>query len=340
MPHNIRVAVVGGGSFGTTLARLVAENGFETRLWLRNAESVAEVNQQHTNSRYLPGVALPEALTATDDLAAALAGAGIIFMAVPSQFFRSVAHRMSPLVPAGTVLVSTTKGIESEGFRLMSQVLAEEIPQACIGAISGPNLAREIADRQLTGTVIASPDPVVVRTAQEVLRCAYLRVYSNPDIYGAELGGALKNIYAIIAGMAAALGVGDNTRALLITRSLAEMSRFAARLGANPMTFMGLSGMGDLMATCLSPLSRNYRVGFEVGQGRSLDEVVAHLGQVAEGVNTLRLVKHKADELGVYMPLVRGLYEVLFNGRTVGEVVGGMMAAEQNTDVEFVLGDG
>lgn len=337
MQQQIRVAVVGGGSFGTTLARVVAENGFPVKLWLRNDESVREVNESHCNSRYLPGVSLPDSLVATSDMADALAGVNAIFMAVPSQYFREVGRRMAPLVPDGTVLLSTTKGIEAKGFKLMSQVLAEEIPQACIGAISGPNLAREIADKQLTGTVIASPDSRVVLTAQQLLRCSYLRVYSNPDIYGAELGGALKNIYAIIAGMGAALGIGDNTRALLITRSLAEMSRFAARLGANPMTFMGLSGMGDLMATCLSPLSRNYRVGYEVGKGRTLDDVVSHLGQVAEGVNTLKLVKLKADELGVYMPLVRGLYEVLFNGRTVMEVVDAMMSADQNTDVEFVL---
>ncbi len=333
-----RVAVIGGGSFGTTLARVVAENGFPVTLWLRNQDSVCEVNQRHTNSRYLPDIALPESLVATSDMAQALAGVEAIFMAVPSQYFREVGRQMAPLVPAGTVLLSTTKGIEAEGFKLMSQVLAEEIPQAAIGAISGPNLAREIAAKQLTGTVIASPEPRVVQTAQSLLRCSYLRVYSNPDMYGAELGGALKNIYAIISGMGAALGIGDNTRALLITRSLAEMSRFAARLGANPMTFMGLSGMGDLMATCLSPLSRNYRVGYEVGQGRSLEEVVSQLGQVAEGVNTLRLVKHKADELGVYMPLVSGLYEVLINGKAVMEVVGAMMSADQNTDVEFVLG--
>lgn len=337
MTQTCSVAVVGGGSFGTTIASLAADNGHSVLLWLRSEEAASEINQAHTNSRYLPGVVLNPAVRATTDLAA-LRQAELVFMAVPSQYCRETARRLAPVLNAGTAVVSTTKGIEADSFKLMSQVLAEELPQARVGALSGPNLAREIAARQLTGTVVASHDPDVCRLAGQVLRSRYLRVYASDDIYGAELGGALKNIYAIIAGMAAALGVGDNTKALLITRSLAEMSRFAVRLGANAMTFMGLSGMGDLIATCQSPLSRNYRVGFEVGQGKTLAQVVESLGQVAEGVNTLQLVKQRADELGVYMPLVQGLHAVLINGHAVDEVVQSMMSRERSSDVEFTLG--
>lgn len=333
------IVVMGGGSFGTVLANLVAENGHRATLWLRNSKRAAEINDHHFNSVYLPGFQLHERVAASTDIAA-VADADIILMAVPSRSCREVAREMAPHVRAATSLISTTKGIEAGTFRLMSQVLREEIPAVRLGVLSGPNLAREIAERQLTGTVIASDDVDLVATIQEVLRSSYFRVYSGSDMYGVELGGALKNIYAIISGMAAAMQIGQNTMGLLLTRSLAEMSRFAVHLGANPSTFIGLAGVGDLIVTCMSPLSRNYRVGYALGEGRDLESVVAELGQVAEGVNTLNLVKHRADELGVYMPLVQGLYQVIYEGRTVAEVVGAMMSAEQNTDVEFVFQGG
>jgi len=209
------------------------------------------------------------------------------------------------------------------------------MPNLRIGVLSGPNLAKEISQRQLTGSVIASKDDSVIRAVQELLGCRYFRLYASNDMYGVELGGALKNCYAIMSGMGAAMGLGQNTVSMLITRSLAEMSRFAVNMGADPMTFLGLSGVGDLIVTCMSPLSRNYRVGFELGKGKPLDEVVAELGQVAEGINTLKIVRQKAEELGVYMPLVTGMYEIVFNRRQVGEVVEKLMLGEQSTDVEF-----
>ena len=219
----------------------------------------------------------------------------------------------------------------------MSQVLAEELPAHILGVMSGPNLAKEIVERHLTATVIASESEALVETVQALLHSSYFRVYASKDMYGVELGGALKNCYAIMCGMAAALGSGQNTLGMLLTRSLAEMSRFAVELGADPMTFLGLSGVGDLIVTCMSPLSRNYRVGYALGEGKPLDEIIAELGQVAEGINTLRLVKDQAEKMDVYMPLINGMYDILHNGKDIEAVVGSLMMGEQNTDVEFTL---
>lgn len=332
-----RVAVLGGGSFGTALANIVADNGHRVRLWLRNAERAEAINREHCNREYLPDYPLNPSLEATADLAVAVADCDVVFMAVPSHSCREVARIVAAHINPGCLVISTTKGIEPEGFLLMSQVLAQELPQARIGVLSGPNLAREIAARQITATVVASPDAALNQSVQELLHCGYFRVYASSDMYGVELGGALKNVYAIMAGMAAAMGIGHNTIAMLITRSLAEMSRFAVCKGADPSTFLGLAGVGDLLVTCMSPLSRNYRVGFELGQGKPLQQVVDTLGQVAEGVNTLRLLKFEAERLQVRMPLVSGLYAIIHEGQTIGDVVGSLMWAEQTSDVEFTL---
>ncbi|MCP4466469.1 MAG: NAD(P)H-dependent glycerol-3-phosphate dehydrogenase [Halieaceae bacterium] len=337
MAKQYRVAVLGGGSFGTAIANIMAENDHQVCLWMRNQERADEINSQHINSVYLPDYPLNEKLLASTDLASAVSHCEIVFMAVPSSSSRDVARELACHLAADVMLVSTTKGIEANGFVLMSQVLAEELPTARIGVLSGPNLAREIAAKQITASVIASEDEGLNETIQNLLHCGNFRVYTSNDVFGVELGGALKNIYAIIVGMAAALGTGQNTISLLMTRSLAEMSRFAVHKGADPMTFLGLSGVGDLICTCSSPLSRNYRVGFQLGEGKDLDQIVAELGQVAEGVNTLKLIKQQADELGIYMPLVSGLYDVIYNKKTIGEVVGSMMFAEQNRDVEFTV---
>jgi glycerol-3-phosphate dehydrogenase (NAD(P)+) len=336
-----RVAVLGGGSFGTALANIVAENGHAVTLWLRNSERADEINKLHCNSEYLPSYPLHEALRASTDLGEAVADCDFVFMAVPSSSCRTVARELAQHILPRTILISTTKGIEAtddaKTFRMMSDVLREEIADVRFGVLSGPNLAKEIAARQITATVIASADPEVNTQVQALLRCRYFRVYDSADMLGVELGGALKNVYAIIAGMAAAMGIGHNTIAMLITRALAEMTRFAVHKGADPITFMGLAGIGDLMVTCMSPLSRNYQVGHALGKGKQLDVIIAELGQVAEGINTLKLLKIHAESIGVRMPLVAGLYEILYNGRSIPEVVGQLMLAEQNRDVEYSL---
>jgi glycerol-3-phosphate dehydrogenase (NAD(P)+) len=332
-----KVAVLGGGSFGTVIANIMANNGHEVCLWLRNAERADEINTQHCNKSYLPDYQLNAALTASTELADAVNGKDIVFMSVPSKSCREVAKELARHISPNTLLISTTKGIEHDNFKLMSQVLKEEIPSANIGVMSGPNLAKEIASQQITGTVIASGDEQLNQTIQELLHSGTFRVYASSDIYGVELGGALKNIYAIMAGMAAAMNIGQNTVSMLLTRSLAEMSRFAVYKGADPMTFLGLAGVGDLIATCMSPLSRNYRVGFQLGEGKELDVIIADLGQVAEGVNTLKLIMQEAEQAGIYMPLASALYDVIYNAKTVKEVVGKMMFAEHNRDVEFTI---
>lgn len=335
--QGMTVAVLGGGSFGTALASIAADNGHEVRQWLRDVELVESINVDHRNPRYLPGYPINLRVAASTKLEWVLESANLVLVAIPSGAFAEVVRQARPWLRAEQILVSTTKGIQQDGFKLMSQILEEETGSGHVGVLSGPNLATEVADKQLTATVIASHDPITRSRVQAALGCDYFRVYASNDRYGVELGGALKNIYAIAAGMAASLGMGENTRSMLLTRALAEMSRFAVSQGANPMTFLGLSGVGDLIVTCSSQLSRNYRVGYALGQGKSLDHAVAELGQVAEGVNTVRLVREKADQEGVYMPLAEGLFQVLFQGVPARGMARLLMQGEQSSDVEFVL---
>lgn len=337
MSQHAPVAVLGGGSFGTVIANMIAEKGIPVRLWMRRREAAEKINAERMNSRYVPNYPLAASLTAVSDLEQALEGTEIVFMAIPSSGVRQVITQAKAFLRPEQMLVSTTKGIEAGTFSLMSEILAEVVPGARIGVLSGPNLAKEVARHELTGTVIASTDEVLRDSVQSLLHSPYFRVYANTDTYGVELGGTLKNIYAIASGMSAAFEMGENTKSMLLTRSLAEMSRFAVSMGANPLTFLGLAGVGDLMVTCMSSLSRNYRVGYALGQGKTLQEAVEVLGEVAEGVNTLKLVKQKADEMDVYMPLVQGLYQVVFENAPVREVAHGMMTNVQNSDVEFVL---
>lgn len=337
MPEISRTAVLGGGSFGTAIARVLADNGYGVNFWMRDPEQAESIRTKRENSRYMPGVYLDEVIEPTNDIREAIASADLVFVALPSKVFRQVIRDASSCFHSGQMVVSLTKGIEKVGFKLMSEVLREELPDVEIGVLSGPNLAAELVDRELTASVVASEDVRVRETVQNVLGNEYLRIYANVDIYGVELSGALKNIYAVVSGLAAARDMGENTKAMLITRSLAEMSRFAVSLGANPMTFLGLAGVGDLIVTCTSSRSRNYRVGYAVGRGATLEDAIAELGQVVEGVRTLELVREKAEEIEVYMPLVRGLHEILHNQASITDVVNALMTAPQNSDVEFIL---
>jgi glycerol-3-phosphate dehydrogenase (NAD(P)+) len=333
-----RVAVIGGGSFGTVIANITAQNGHRVNFWMRSEELVDQVNELHENSQYLPGYKLNERVKATHDMAEAVSDCNVIFVAVPSTSFRSVVQQVVEHAPADVILVSTTKGIESGSFMLMSQILSEEAPTAKVGVLSGPNLAKEIASNQLTGTVIASGLEEVRETIKDILKSDSFRVYTNDDMYGVELGGSLKNIYAIIAGMAAALGMGHNTNSMLVTRSLTEMARFGREMGADPMTFLGLAGVGDLVVTCSTPLSRNYRIGVALGKGKSLQGAIEEVGQVAEGVNTVKLVAEKAAEVGVYMPLATGLYKIIYEQDSISSIISSLMLGEQALDVEFAAG--
>jgi len=337
MSENMRIAVLGGGSFGTVIANIAAENGCQVRLWMRNEDTVKTIQSTRSNEKYLPGLMLHENLHATTNLSEAILNAEIVFFAIPSKSFRKVVETVNDLIEPTQMVVSTTKGIEPNSLNMMSDVLRSELPQCAYGVLGGPNLAKEIAKHELTATVIASESSDLRQSVQKALGCAYFRVYASADVSGVELGGALKNIYAIMAGIVAAKGLGENTTSMLLTRSLAEMGRFAQFQGANPMTFLGLAGVGDLIATCSSPLSRNYRVGFAFGSGKNLEQAVDELGEVAEGVNTLVQIKRYADEQEIYMPLVQGLYKVIYEGVPLAMVISQLMAGEQNSDVEFTL---
>jgi len=334
---SLNVAVLGGGSFGTAIGNIAASNGNATVLWMRNQKLITEINQLHKNSQYLPDAKLSDTLIASDQLDRAISIADIVFVAIPGKFFREVVAAAKVFASARQIWISTSKGIEEESFKLMSQVLTEELPGQACGVLSGPNLAKEIAMKTITATVVASDNAQVRTTVQQALSNHYFRVYANSDIYGVELAGALKNIYAIISGMASAMQQGENTKSMIITRSLAEMSRFAVVMGANPLTFLGLAGVGDLVVTCTSPLSRNFRVGYALAQGQSLEDIVSNLHEVAEGINTTHTIHHKALELEIEMPLVAGLYKIIYNKMPVAKVIKELMLREQNSDVEFIL---
>ncbi len=331
----MQVAIVGAGNFGTAIANIVAGNGVDVRLWMRDEVQLADIRAHGENRRYLPGHALAERVTPTADLAFAVQASDVVFVTVPSASFRAVAEELAGMTSPGACVISGTKGIEAEGFHLMSETLKLVLPEARIGVISGPNLAEEMADGRYTGTVVASRHEGLRTTVQKVLKSPTFRVYASTDVYGVELGGALKNIYAIACGIATALDVGQNALAMLVTRSLAEMGRFAVSLGANPFTFLGLAGVGDLFATCTSPLSRNFQLGAKLARGATLEQAMEALGKLAEGVNTVRVVQRKSAELGVYMPLADGLYRLLFEGEEVGRVIYDLMTSEQRIDVEF-----
>lgn len=330
-----KVAVIGGGSFGTALAHVVASNHFETRLWMRDEQRAVDAQSTRENKRYLPGHLLSEALTISSDLEAVISGCDVVFVSVPSSSFREVIQAIRPFIKVSMGVVSTTKGIGRDGFMVMSEILKQELPSNVIGVLSGPNFAKEMIQGQLTGSVIASVDDGLIKKVQDILGSGLFRIYSSHDCYGVELAGALKNIYALIVGMAQARHYGQNTLALLMTRALSEMGRFAHALGADPMTFLGLAGVGDLFLTCNSNLSRNYRVGYAMGKGKSLTAAMKSVGQVVEGVNTLRLVKPKAQELNVEMPLVDALYALLFEGASADSIIDQLMLSEQNSDVDF-----
>jgi len=335
MSQTPKIVVLGGGSFGTALAHTIGLNDLSVYLWMRDVERAQDIQTNRVNTHYLPGFTLSDNVIATADLEKALANCEQLFISIPSASFRQVVQQVVPYISTQVQVISTTKGIDASGFTLMSQILEELLPHHSIGVLSGPNFAKEMIQKQLTGSVIASEDKDLIQRVQEILCSGTFRVYSNDDRYGVELAGALKNIYAIIVGMAEARQCGHNTLAMLMTRALAEMGRFSHHLGANPMTFLGLAGVGDLILTCGSDLSRNYRLGYALGCGKSYQQAVKDIGQVVEGVNTLRLVQQKADELQIYMPLMSALYALVFDQQPVDSIIKQLMSSEHSPDVDF-----
>ncbi|SDC39927.1 glycerol-3-phosphate dehydrogenase (NAD(P)+) [Paenibacillus sp. UNCCL117] len=339
MAHASKTAVLVAGSWGTAIASVLAENGREVALWSRNAEQVKEINERHQNSRFLGDARLPDAIRATDDMAAAVSGAEEVIVVAPSSAMRAIAGQLRPHLDKKTLLIHATKGFEAGTLKRMSEVLADELPHMDAGRIvvlSGPSHAEEVIRQCPTTVVVASADKEAAEQAQDVLINNSFRVYTNPDVIGVEVGGALKNIIALGAGLSDGLGFGDNAKAALMTRGLAEIARLGTAMGAGPLTFAGLAGIGDLIVTCTSQHSRNWRAGSMLAQGLSLDEVLARMGMVVEGVKTTQAAHKLAERYGIAMPITAELHHVLFDGKTPREAVEDLMGRGRTHEIEEI----
>jgi glycerol-3-phosphate dehydrogenase (NAD(P)+) len=333
-----RVAVVGAGSWGTAVAALLAPKA-DVTLWARQPDLADRIDTRHENPRYLPDLTLPAALHATADLHAACVGADVIVLGIPSHGLRAVLDATRDVVGPDVPVVSLAKGIEQGTHLRMTEVIADVLPQHRrdrIAVLTGPNLAREVAEGQPTASVVAIPDPDAAASLQTLFMTMTFRVYTNPDVVGCEIAGALKNVIAIAAGIAAGLGYGDNTKAALITRGLAELARLGVALGGDPLTFSGLAGMGDLVATCTSAQSRNRHVGVELGRGRALHEIVTEMNMVAEGVKSTQAVLDLAAQHDVEMPIAAMVGAVLYDNRRPADLVPSLMLREAKAELHGI----
>ena len=335
---DIRVSVIGAGSWGTTVAALAAQNT-PTLLWARRPELAEQIDTEHVNGTYLADFRLPDSLRSTSDLEEAVSQADVLVMGVPSHGFRAaledVATYLRPWVP----VVSLTKGLEVGSRLRMSEIITEVAPGHPVGVLTGPNLAKEILSGHAAASVMAMDDHNVACALQRLFATDVFRVYTNEDVLGCELGGVLKNVIAIAAGMADGLGAGDNTRATVITRGLNELTNLGTAMGGEQLTFAGLAGMGDLLATCISPQSRNRHVGEQLGRGKTIDEVIADMNMVAEGVKTSKVVMDIADELGVDMPIATQVKSVCHDGATAVEAYQGLLRRETGHETRGVTAD-
>ena len=330
-----RIAVIGAGSWGTTVGAIAAVNA-DAVLWARDPAVAAQIDTEHHNSHYLADITLPESLHATSDLIEACTGADVVVMGVPSHGFRTVLDAAAPVIGADVPVLSLSKGVEQGSLLRMTEVVADVLVghrADRIGVLTGPNLAREVALGQPTASVVAIEDAAVATQLQSLFMTSTFRVYTNPDVVGCEIAGALKNVIALAAGIAHGLGYGDNTKAALITRGLAELARLGSALGGDPMTFSGLAGMGDLVATCTSEKSRNRTVGVALGQGRKLEAIITEMKMVAEGVKTTEAVLELAARHGVELPIAEQVGAVLYEGRTPAEIVPALMLREAKPEL-------
>jgi glycerol-3-phosphate dehydrogenase (NAD(P)+) len=330
----VNVTVLGAGSWGTTVASIASKRN-PTMLWARSDEVVDEIGERHENSRYLAGFPLPERLEATSDLERAASSADVLVVGVPSDGFRDVLEQARPFVRPWVPVVSLTKGFERDTYLRMTDVIKDVLPGRPAAALTGPNIAKEIMAGYAAASVIATEDLSVAAALQGVLRRGLFRIYTNHDVVGCEVGGALKNVIAIAAGMAQGLGVGDNTRSMVITRGLAELTRLGVAMGGDPLTFSGLAGMGDLMVTCISPHSRNRHVGEQLGKGQSLEEILSEMTQVAEGVKTASLVMELAERSGgIELPICSRIQGVVTGRLTVSDAYEGLMHTAPGHEAE------
>lgn len=327
MPDPMRIAVIGTGSWGTTLAVLLAQKGLPVTLWARTAEEAGQLDDARENRAYVPGLFFPPALSVTAVLDRALDGCTLLLLAVPTVSMRENVRRARDFLPRETILLSCSKGLEIKTARRMSELILEElpIPRERIAVLSGPNLSREIADGLPAAAVVAAVSEETARTVQDAMMTPRFRLYTHDDVVGVELGGALKNVIALAAGATDGFGLGDNAKATLITRGLAEMARLAAAAGANPVTLAGLAGMGDLIATCASRHSRNHQVGVRLAGGEKIESILASMKMVAEGVPTTQAAMQMAERLGVELPITEQVHAVLFQGKNPREAVMDLM---------------
>jgi glycerol-3-phosphate dehydrogenase (NAD(P)+) len=328
----IRLAVIGAGSWGTTVAALACANT-PTLLWARRDELASRINEAHGNDDYLAGFELPEVLRATSSLEEAVADADVVVMAVPSHGFREVAAAAAPFIRPWVPVVSLSKGLERSTLKRMSEVAAEEMPGHPVAVLTGPNLAKEIMAGQPAASVVAIDDETIAGELQRIFTRPSMRMYTNPDVIGCEVAGVVKNVIAIAAGMAEGMGFGDNTRATLITRGLAEMARLGTAMGGDPLTFSGLAGTGDLIATCSSKQSRNNSVGLALGQGRSIEEILASTNTVAEGVKSSPSVLDLARRYGVEMPITEQVVAVCHEGHGARDALAALMARDRKSEL-------
>jgi len=340
---NKKIAVLGGGSFGTVLANLSASNGFETSLWVRDTEQALRINAEGTNTTYHPELKLSDKIIASESLEQCISGADLILVATPSAIFENIVKRLKPLVKDNMHIVSCTKAIAKNPMRTMTEIISHELEAVIgnqFGVLSGPNLAKEIANKKVAGSVIASLNSELKALIKNALESEKFKIYESADVKGVEYAGALKNIYAICCGIGDKLDVGENAIGLIITRSMTEMSKFAVHKGANPITFLGLAGMGDLVATCTSKLSRNFSLGRRLARGDSLEEAKAAIGQVAEGVRTLEVIYEEANKNNLPMPLVNALHKIVFENANPNILMDDLISHPDHLDVEFAGGIG
>jgi glycerol-3-phosphate dehydrogenase (NAD(P)+) len=331
----MKITVLGAGSWGTTLAILLADNGHEVKLWAHRPEFARALEAERENKRYLKGIVFPDALHAVEDLHDAVRSAEMIVTAVPSQALRETASAFADESLDGKLVVNVAKGIELKTGKRMSEVLLETLPGLTadrIAVLYGPSHAEEVARQQPTTVVACSPSKTTARKVQDVFHTQFFRVYVNTDLVGVEIAGSVKNIIAIAAGISDGLGFGDNAKAAIITRGLAEISRLSAKLGADPVTVSGLSGIGDLVVTCLSRHSRNRYVGEQIGKGRKLDDVISEMSMIAEGVLTSKAVVELSGRLGVEMPITRAVYEMLFEDKPAQQAIMDLMTREPKSE--------
>ena len=329
-----RAAVLGSGSWGTAFGKVLADAGTDVVLWARRPELAAAVREQHENPDYLPGIALPHRLTATSNALEAVEGADFVVLAVPSQSLRDNLRVVVPGLSGSAVLVSLMKGVELGTTKRMSEVICEvaDVPADRVAVVTGPNLAKEIAMGQPAATVVACSDVEAAERLQAACLTRTFRPYTNTDVVGCELGGAVKNVIALATGMAEGMGFGDNTKASLITRGLAETARLGVTLGADPLTFSGLAGLGDLVATCTSPLSRNRTFGERLGRGETLEDILARKQQTAEGVKSCRSILDLARKHDVDMPITEYVVKVVHEGMTPADMVRGLMSRDAKSE--------